>query len=386
MAIPSLGRSRLGWLILGAALALISMLEEDLLMFPSEAVDQVVFGLILVTCFSLGLFPTHIAAGSTLGVGSLAVMLIFEKSLPGGAQLAAIFALYMAGSHLARPLAHQVRLITLIPFSIIYLYFFFGERNSASDVIIFVAFAAAAYYLGETVFRKDRAEARLAEQNLLLLEQHELKTQQTITEERARIGRELHDILAHTVSLMVIQTSAARKVLRGDVDRAEIALDAVETSGRNALKEMRTIVARMKADSPAEFAPSPNLAALVPLVETTRAAGLPVTLTIDPVAMSATETLQLTTFRIVQEGLTNALKHGGGGTETTVDISVSGRDLMIRIHNTDGERKPEFGGEGGHGLAGMTERVHVFGGTLKTGPVTGGFLVEAHLPFQKTRS
>lgn len=374
----TVARNRLAWLVAGVAFTLMSLLEERLFMMPQGTTEQWLYFSILVTCLSLPLLASHVAVGTIAVVGGLIGMLLVENSLPGGAQLAAILALYMAGWKLARPQAHHVRLGVLIPFALVYIYFLTTGRNTLSDVVIFMAFGAAAYFIGEVVFKKDLVELRLAEQNLLLIEQRELMTQRALTEERSRIGRELHDILAHTVSLMVIQAGAARKVLRADIEKTEAALDAVETSGRNALRDMRTIVARMKTGNDLDLAPT--LASLEQLVQNTEAAGLPVEFDVTPDLEAVPEPLQLTVYRIVQESLTNALKHGGAGGSATVTVQHVGRGIFVTVQNIAGTGSATFSTEGGHGLAGMGERVHVFGGTLETGPTPDGFLVEAHLP------
>ena len=204
-------RNRLAWLVTGIAFMLTSLLEEDLLRAPETSDDRWMYFFIAVACLSLPLLASHITLGTILSVGAVVGLLVVEHSLPGGAQLAAILASLYGGSKLPRPSAHQVRLGVLIPFSVTYLYFLVEGRNELSDVVIFLGFATAVYFVGDITYKKDLAEQRLAAQNVLLIEQRELRTQQAVTEERSRIGRELHDILAHTVSLMVIQAGAAEE-------------------------------------------------------------------------------------------------------------------------------------------------------------------------------
>src|SRR4051812_3493861 len=200
-----------------------------------------------------------------------------------------------------------------------------------------------------------------------------------VAEERARIARELHDVVAHAMSVMVLQVGAVRHRLPVDLTEDAEALQGVERTGRSALTEMRRLLGAMRRDDEeAELAPQPGLGALDTLLDRVRAAGLPVDLEIrgDPVALP--EGLDLSAYRIVQEGLTNALKHAGAG-RAAVLVGYEADDLRIEVR--DDGRGADAGDGLGHGLAGVAERVKIYGGEMSAGRANGGgFLLRTRLP------
>ena len=200
---------------------------------------------------------------------------------------------------------------------------------------------------------------------------------------RSRLTAELHDVVAHSVSTMVIQAGGARRILARDPSRAVEAAELIERTGRDALKEMRHLLGVLHAgEDLAELAPQPTLHGLQALVERSDAAGLPVRLRIEGDRRELPSGLDLAAYRVVQEALTNALKHGGG----SADVLVCFGEDELRLEIADSGRgtgvAPRVEG-GGHGLVGMRERVRVFGGELRAGPrAEGGYLVAARLPLQ----
>jgi signal transduction histidine kinase len=202
-------------------------------------------------------------------------------------------------------------------------------------------------------------------------------------QERARIARELHDVVTHNVSMMVIQAGAARKVLDKAPEAARDALLSVEEGGRAALGELRGVMGLLtSADDDVEaLSPQPGLAQLPPLIDRVRDAGIDVTVTSngDPCPLPAG--LELAAYRVVQEALTNTVKHASGAS-ATVDVTYSSDELRITVTDTGGQPTPEAVASTGRGLAGLRERLAVYGGTLQaTTRLTGGFRVQAHLPF-----
>jgi signal transduction histidine kinase len=198
-------------------------------------------------------------------------------------------------------------------------------------------------------------------------------------EVRARIARALHDIVGHSVSVMTVQASAVRRLLREDQEREREALLTVEETGRAALAEMRRLVGvlRRPEDSPT-LVPQPSLEHVARLVEQTREAGLPTQLRIEGQAETLPQGIDLTAYRVVQEGLTNALKHANAtSAEVVVRYDNGTVELVVRDNGTgDGQ-----GSGSGHGLVGMRERVAVWGGELSAGPTPGGgFELRARLP------
>jgi signal transduction histidine kinase len=200
--------------------------------------------------------------------------------------------------------------------------------------------------------------------------------------ERARIARELHDVVAHNVSVMVVQADGATYALDQDPESARKALMAIAQTGRTALTEMRRMLGVLRsADDAGNYAPQPGIEQLGDLLEQVRSTGLPVTLTVEGVPREMPTGLALAVYRIVQESLTNTRKHGGSDVRASVALIYTDDCLLLRI--VDNGRGAAAPGDGmGHGLVGMRERVSVFGGTLVTGPhVGGGYAVEAMLPF-----
>ena len=202
-----------------------------------------------------------------------------------------------------------------------------------------------------------------------------------LVDERARIARELHDVVAHGLSVIVVQASAAQRILDRDPAGTASALQQIEQTGRTALNEMRQVLGAIRTEPSESWQPAPGLEALDGLVAEMRSTGLVVTVTEenDDPTDTLPATVDLTAYRIIQESLTNVLKHGGRGAQATVEICHRQRSLELKI--TDNGRGANAGDSGGHGLRGMQERVEVFGGTFAAGPhAGGGFTVSVSLP------
>ncbi|GAA2206166.1 sensor histidine kinase [Nonomuraea monospora] len=200
--------------------------------------------------------------------------------------------------------------------------------------------------------------------------------------ERARIARELHDVVAHNVSVMVVQADGAGYAMDSDMEQARLAVRNISRTGRAALAEMRRMVGvlRENEDDGTDYTPQPGLGQLEDLV---RGSAVPASLRVGGAPAELPEGQQLTVYRIVQEALTNALKHGGPGVEAAVEIDYLGSELVVRVtDNGRGAAAPP--GSGGHGLIGMRERVGMYGGAVSAAPRQGGgFEVLARLPMAK---
>jgi signal transduction histidine kinase len=200
-----------------------------------------------------------------------------------------------------------------------------------------------------------------------------------VAEERARIARELHDVVGHSVSVMTVQAAGVRRLLKPEQEREREALEIVEQTGREALAEMRRLVGvlRRPEEAPA-LAPQPSLEHLDRLVAQARDAGLPVELRVegDPVQLAVG--LDLTAYRLIQEGLTNALKHARA---SQAEVLVHYDDGHVELTVSDDGSGDGGGESGGHGLVGMRERISVYGGELEAGPhPEGGYRLRARLP------
>jgi signal transduction histidine kinase len=221
---------------------------------------------------------------------------------------------------------------------------------------------------------RDR-RVRLAER------ERDLAAREAVVEERARIARELHDAIAHDVSLIVVQAGAERLALDGAAGSTGDVLHTIERTGRGALTEMRRLVGMLRSSDAESLAPQPSLADLPRLVSQVREAGLPVELEVEGERRELPLGIELSAYRIVQEALTNALKHAGDA-RATVRVRYSLDQLELEVAD-DGVGGPARVAGGGHGLAGMRERVALYGGRLDAGRrAERGFAVRVVLPIR----
>jgi signal transduction histidine kinase len=257
------------------------------------------------------------------------------------------------------------------------------DRNdpggSAGDVLVTSIVFGVSWGIGFGMALKFREAEQARERADRADREREEKARAAVSEERARIARELHDVVGHSVSVMTVQAAGARQLLDPDQEREREALMVVEQTGREALAEMRRLVGvlRRPEEAPA-LAPQPSLEHLGRLVEQAREAGLPVELHVEgePVALSAG--LDLTAYRFVQEGLTNAVKHARA---QHADVLVRYADGHVELTVSDDGTGDGGGDSGGHGLVGMRERMSVYGGELEAGPrPEGGYRLHARLP------
>jgi signal transduction histidine kinase len=224
----------------------------------------------------------------------------------------------------------------------------------------------------------------LVRSRVLDAEQRRLRRQdlasRAVTEERNRIARELHDVIGHSVAIMTVQASAVRRRLDPDQADEREALETVEITGREALAEMRRMVGVLReSGETGDREPAPGLSQLARLVEQFRGAGMPVDVAVTGLAQPLAPGLDLTAYRLVQEALTNSLRHAVSPTRAEVSIGYSAETLEIAIR--DNGRQVAPGAEPGHGLLGLRERVSVYGGELIARPrPEGGFELIATLP------
>ncbi len=258
----------------------------------------------------------------------------------------------------------------------------------ASLVGTYASFGMA-WLVGDNL-RVRRAYTRELEQRAAALErEREERAELAVAQERGRIARELHDVVAHHISVMVVQAAAARRICDKEPDTARAALAAVEEAGRTALAEMRRMLEVLRTET-AGMGPQPGLGDLDRLAEKVRDAGLPVEIAVDGGARPLPAGMELAAYRIIQEALTNVVKHAGRASarvavryaEDTLDIEVSddGRGAAAPLLNREED-------DSGHGLVGMQERVALYGGKLETGPLfPGGYRVHASFPLESGRA
>ena len=257
-----------------------------------------------------------------------------------------------------------------------------GPQGKAGDAVTFIVVPGVAMLIARRAVRdRQLAAEALAARAELLERDQALRANEAVAEERARIARELHDLVAHNVSVMVVQAGAERHALGEEQASTRDALASIEQAGRQALVEARRLLGmlRRKGDDE-ELEPQPSVDQIDVLVEQVERAGVPVKLEVEGERVPLPAGVDLCAYRIVQEGLTNTLKHAGPA-HAEVLLRYAPHVLDVEIRD-DGRGVSQANSDGtGHGLVGMRERVALYGGELETGPREGGgFEVHAHLP------
>jgi signal transduction histidine kinase len=298
------------------------------------------------------------------------------------AGLAALVALYTTAATLERRISLGVLVLTLALLPVVAVTNSnVSDSQQLTDGVLGAACCVGVWALGAYVQTRRRYTQELRDRAAQLEREREQLTRIAEHEERASIARELHDIVAHSVGVMLVGVRGARDVLRSAPQVADETLARVETSGEQSLQELRRILTLLRGpEERAEAHPQPSLAQLEDLVEEYREAGLPVRLAVAGEQRTLLSGVELSVYRIVQEALTNALKHARP-TEVTVTLSFHGPDgLEVEVVD-DGRPAGDGAHAAGHGLVGMRERVALLGGELETGPRPGGgFRVAARLP------
>lgn len=258
-----------------------------------------------------------------------------------------------------------------------------GNLAMAAQSIEFLLPMAAAWFVGDSVAARRRYQAGLAEQAERERAAEAERERQEVREERVRIARELHDVVAHALAVVTVQAGVGRRLMEKRPEDAAGALESIEAIGRTAQDELRVVLGLLRDEGIAEAAlsPAPRLADLKDLVETVRASGTPVELHLADIGHQLSPALELSVYRVVQEALTNVVKHAPKA-RARVDIAVSDTDVRLEVVD-DGSPAgcEEQAVLPGHGIAGMRERIGAFGGSLAAGPrPEGGFRVLAEIP------
>jgi signal transduction histidine kinase len=256
-----------------------------------------------------------------------------------------------------------------------------SHQFDVGDIAFPYGLALCAWLVGRAVRARTRLARELAEKALRLEHEREFHAALAARDERGRIARELHDVVAHSMTVMVIQAGAARRVL-ADPARSAEALATVERVGREALEELRRLLGVLgEREEAVALAPQPGLDEMEALIGRARDAGLRVDLRVEGEPASLPSGIDLAAYRVVQEALTNAIKHAGPARAHVV-IRYGGTDLELEVTD-DGTGCREAGGSG-HGLVGMRERVALYGGELEAGTrAEGGFAIRARIPLEE---
>ena len=291
--------------------------------------------------------------------------------------IAVLVALYTVGAHtggwqavagLAATLALVLGSIAVDP-----------DETDLNGYLFFLLVVGGPWLAGRAIRHRRLAERHLEARAVAAEREREERARAAVAEERVRIARELHDVVAHAISVIVLQARGGRRSLPRQPEESREAFDSIEAAGREALAEMRRLLGMLRQDDDQlALAPQPSLRHLETLVEQVREAGLSVELSVEGEPATLPPGVDVSAYRIVQEALTNALKHAGPATARVV-VRYGADALEVDV--TDTGRRPADGDGAGHGLVGMRERVTLYGGVLVTGRRRGGgFAVRARLP------
>lgn len=348
----------------------------------------------LVQCLPLAWrrrYPLEVLAAVTLGT------ILF--GLAGGADTpwtanAWLLAAYTAGVQAANPWRDRVRIAATAVFVGYVAYeVFFGlpseeSLEPAGKLLLFqlftlignVAFVVWIWWFADTTRLRHEREAQLAEQTRQLEREREENARRAVLDERVRIARELHDVVAHHVSLMGVQAGAARRVFHRQPEKAEEVLGTIEATGREAVQELHRLLGFLRREEEDGLAPQPSMRHLESLVAQMREAGLPVALTVEGEPRPLPPGVDLSAYRIVQEALTNTLKHAGPAT-AAVNVRYGAKNLEIEVSDDGQTTAVGAAPVAGNGMIGMRERVGLLGGSLQIDRLAGaGFRVRARLP------
>ena len=360
-----------GPLALALGLALVAMLEVTVY---ADAIGPAMIANLIAT-LPLALARRHLAwATGAIVFGDVLALATDGGTLTIAALLALVIALYL----FALTYGRRWTVLPALPFVANAIVPFAGEEAGFPGVLLLMVVVAAAA-VGDS--RRQRGEA-LAERDETRQAMVDTLQDQAAMGERARIARDLHDVVAHHVSAIAVQAESARLTTEGLPDEGRAHFEAIGQTARDALTEMRRLLGVLREDASAKAArdPQPSLVRLNELVETARAAGTPVTLTLEGTVVTLPPGVDLCAYRILQEALTNVRRHAPGA---AVEVLLEYTPDELRLRVTDdgpGAVSPDLDG---HGLLGMRERAIMVGGTLRAGPADdGGFAVEAELPLK----
>ena len=292
---------------------------------------------------------------------------------------AGVIVAFTAGAEVDPPRAWLGLALSVVPFWI----GFAVTNGTVSDFVAVTVLYGGSWVIGQTLRERSRRNAELAERADRAEQDRAAEATRAVAEERARIARELHDVVSHSISVITVQTQAVRRRLGPEHAREADDLRAVEATARQAMAEMRRLFGVLRADGerPA-LAPQPGLDQLDRLLDETRTAGVAVEALVDGEAVPLPPGLDLAAYRIVQEALTNVRKHAPGG-QVTVRLRYGEGDLEVAVEDTGATASSVTDGSG-FGLVGMRERVALYGGALDARPMAGGgFAVHARLPFRE---
>ena len=332
---------------------------------------------------------------TAFGIAAVGGAIQVTTARPSAADIAVVVLLYTVAAYRPRRASIMALLVCLVGSTVAVMEWGPTQASaggpaslSASQLLLRLVFSAcvfggielAVWILGDSMRYRRGYYAALEDRAARLEAERDAQAKIAAAAERARIARELHDVVAHHVSVMVVQADGAGYALHTDPDRAEAALQAIAGTGRQALTEMRRLLGVLRsAGEQATLAPVPGLGELRDLLDQARTAGLEVTYTLTGTPRELSEGAELAAYRVVQESLTNTRKHAGLAATAAVTLRYEPDGLTVEV--TDNGLGVSGADTGGLGLAGMRERISLYGGTVRAGPLPGGgFGVTARLP------
>jgi signal transduction histidine kinase len=361
-----------------AALSVTAFTSRPVESAGSKPADLLGLVLVVAACLPLAFRRRAPIPVLALTAAPLLVILATER-FESGTWVAVLVAAYTVTAHERRRPAALAMLALAAAFSALTLVgIAVGARGATWSAVVANLFVlAGVWVLGDSLFRRRERVAHLEQQAAQTEREQLLLARQAVSDERARIARELHDVVAHSVSLMTVQAGAARRILTRDPERAASALGEIEETGRTTMAELRRLVGVLRDGETAERDPVPSLARVADLVTADPALAVQLRVEGDPVPLPTA--VDLSAYRIVQESLTNVRKHAGPArAEVVVRYLLDAVEVEVR---DDGRGATVAVDPGGHGLVGMHERAALCGGRVAAGPRRGGgWQVRAHLP------
>jgi signal transduction histidine kinase len=351
--------------------------------YPHDRGQRVVLAFLLcLPIVALRRWPLPVLAAAT--IANTMTMAAGDVTLPFGILLG--LASYLTASRLPRRVS-----IPAVAFSaaaiggaLVHAALVAPNAAVAADAVVGFLPLVAGWFTGDSVAARRRYLAGLAEQAQKEQAAETERARQQVREERVRIARELHDVVAHTLTVMTVQAGVGRRLMAQRPEQASTALESIETIGRTAQEELRVVLDLLRDEDHAAvaLAPAPKLADVKDLVETVRASGTPVDLHLSGADRPLSPALELSVYRVVQEALTNVVKHAPGA-RAAVDLVVCDREIRLDVTDDGGPAGPAAGQASGHGIVGMRERIAAFGGRLTAEPLAGqGFRVTAQVPIE----
>ena len=367
-----------GYLLVGAVVSAASLFESSTAA-PGGTLTPLAVAVAVAMFLAFPVARVAPLAGLAVVVASVAVPVVLFDQRTGGAQLIATMLLV---AHAAYRLRTGASVLGYLGAAVVSATGIVVAGESVWEFLFYTLILGPAWGVGLLLRRERERSIELGRLAAALEAERERQAEAAAAAERSRISRELHDAVAHSVSVMTLQVGVVRRRLH-DQPREEETLRRAEQLGRQAVDELRRIVGLVREGEGAQLAPLPSLDQLGELLDQVRTTGTAVTHTVTGTAVPLPQALDMSAYRIVQEALTNALRHAPGA-PVEVAVAYGGSDLELSVRNSAPcASPPAQGGAGGHGVVGMRERVRLFGGRLHAAPVDGGgFEVRVWLPVQ----